>query len=169
LLRREGNKRDKDRKTLEENTVRRRTSFARLIFSTAVRWKLIAENPFQGLAVSVRENLERRGCVSWVLVQWVIDVAPTTEWKAFIAFVRLTTCRVPSEVDGLKWSDLDFVGKRITFRSPKTKHHAGDHAMRSCPMFPELVPYLNDLVELVQPGERFPCRLKSFGRWVTDR
>jgi integrase len=161
-LRTDGNKRDKDSTVLSDNTVRRRTGVARQIFATAIRWKLLRENPFDGLATTVRENLERREFVTWVNVLKVIKVAPTTEWKALIAFVRLTACRVPSELVGLTWSDVDFVAKRIVIRSPKTKHHGGEHAVRSCPMFPELVPYLEALAGLVGPGVDIPLSSPVF-------
>ena len=111
-------------------------------FSLAIRWGLLNGNPFDGLATTVRENRERQEFVTWSNVLKVIEVAPTIEWKALIAFVRLVGPRVPSELVGLTWADVDFVAKRIVIKSPKTKHHGGEHAVRSCPMFPELVPYL---------------------------
>jgi integrase len=161
-LRTEGNKRDADRSELSENTVRRRTGVARQMFATAIRWKILRENPFAGMVTTVRENLERREFVSWSSVLRVIDVALTTEWKALIAFARLTACRVPSELFGLTWADVDFVSKRIVIRSPKTKHHGGEHALRSCPMFPELVPYLTELSEIVGPGVDVPLSSPVF-------
>ena len=158
----QGNKRDKDRQSLEANTVRRRTGTARQIFATAIRWKVLRDNPFQGLATTVRENRERQKFVSWEVIKKVIDAAPSTEWKALIAFCRLVGPRVPSELAGLSWSDLDFENRRIILRSPKTAHHGGDHALRSCPMFPELVPYLEKLTELVGPGVEVPLSSPVF-------
>jgi hypothetical protein len=46
------NKRDSERKSLGANTVRRRTGVARQIFATAIRWKVIRENPFRGMAIT---------------------------------------------------------------------------------------------------------------------
>lgn len=148
----DGNKRDTDRATLGDNTVRRRIGVARQIFATAIRWKLLSENPFAGMATTVRENLERRAFVSWSDILRVIEVAGGSQWKALIAFVRLTGCRVPSELTELRWSDIDFIAKRVVIRSPKTKHHGGDHAMRSVPLFPELMPYLREWADEVGPG-----------------
>lgn len=84
-----GNKREKDRDTLSDNTVRRRTGVARQIFATAIRWGFLTEIPFDGMATTVRENLERRAFVSWADVVKVIEKAPGAQWKALIAFVRL--------------------------------------------------------------------------------
>ena len=163
------NKRDSERKSLGANTVRRRTGVARQIFATAIRWKVLRENPFRGLASTVRENKERQEFIPWESVAAVIKMAPTTEWKALIAFCRLVGPRVPSELAGLRWSDLDFENRRIVLRSPKTAHHGGDHAMRSCPMFPELVPYLEALSEVVGPGLEVPLSAPVFPMAVDPR
>jgi integrase len=168
-LKSEGNKRDSSRAELAENTVRRRTGVARQIFATAVRWELIAKNPFDGLVVSVRENLERRAFISWGDCLKVIERAPNAEWRALIAFIRLIGCRVPSELNGLTWSDVDFVARRVLIRSPKTKHHGGDHAMRSVPMFPELVPFLEELAESVGPGVNVPMSSPVFPMAIDPR
>lgn len=158
----EGNKRDKKRDRLSDNTVRRRTGVARQIFATAIRWRFITENPFAGLATTVRENLERRAFVPWADVVSIIKVAPGAEWKALIAFVRLTGCRVPSELQGLTWADVDMAGRNIVIRSPKTAHHGGDYVMRSVPMFPELVSYLEAWADVVGPGIEVPLSSPVF-------
>jgi len=112
--------------------------------------------------VTVRENKERQEFVSWDSILQVIEHAPTTEWKALIAFVRLVGVRVPSELAGLTWADLDFVAKRIVIKSPKTAHHGGEHALRSCPMFPEVVPFLEALASAVVPGISTPLSAPVF-------
>ena len=151
-IREHGNKRDSARTNLSDNTVRRRTGVASQIFSKAVAWELIRKNPFDGLETSLRENPERMHFVSWSDMLRLIDLAPNAHWRALLAFLRLTGCRAPSEVHDLRWSDLNFADSTITIRSPKTKHLGGRHAVRLCPMFPELRPYLEDLAELVCPG-----------------
>ena len=161
-LAKSGNKRDSDRTTLSENTVRRRTGVASQIFNTAIRWNLLKKNPFELLPKSVRENVERRKFITWVDILKVIEIAPTTEWKTLIAFVRLTGCRVPSELVDLKWSDIDLDAKRICIRSPKTKHHGGDHALRFVPLFPELLPYLQALSDEIEPGISTPFSASVF-------
>jgi integrase len=157
-----GNKRDRNRKSLSDNTVRRRTGVARQIFNAAVRWKWIDENPFDGLATSVRENLERQVFVTWEDCKKVIAVAPNMQWRALIAFCRLIGPRVPSELRDLRWEDIDFTAKRVVLRSPKTKHHGGAHAMRFCPLFPELIPYLNEWAEVSREGEPLDPKSRVF-------
>lgn len=168
-LKSSGNKRDKNKDELSENTVRRRTGVARQIFATAVRWELIPKNPFDGLVVTVKENLERRVFVSWADCLKVIKEAPGVEWRALIAFIRLIGCRVPSELNGLTWSDVDFVSRRVLIHSPKTQHHGGEHVMRSVPLFPELVPYLEALAESVGVGVDVPMSAPVFPLAIDPR
>jgi integrase len=168
-LKSEGNKRDSSKDELAENTVRRRTGVARQIFATAIRWEMIQKNPFDGLVVSVKENLERRVFVSWGDCLKVIEQAPGVEWRALIAFIRLIGCRVPSELNGLTWADVDFVSRRILIRSPKTKHHGGEHVMRSVPLFPELLPYLEALAESVGVGMDVPLSAPVFPMAIDPR
>ena len=149
-----GNKRDTKRTTLAANTVRRRTGTASQIMSKAIRWGLIKDNPFDGLPTTVRENKDRQEFVKWETIEKVIRAAPSIEWKALLAFVRLVGPRVPSELAGLTWVDIDFTSNRILLRSPKTKHHGSDHSERLCPMFPELRPYLVELFRSIGDGNR---------------
>jgi hypothetical protein len=57
---------------------------------------------------------------------------------------------------GLTWADVDLVGRRVLIRSPKTAYRGGKHAMRSCPIFPELMPFLEALASIVNPGIDVP-------------
>jgi integrase len=141
-LRTSGNKRTKSTRELSNNTVRRRTGGASQIFEKAVKWKLINENPFQGLEKAVLENPERMHFVDWETMLKVMEAAPNQEWCTLLAFLRLTGCRAPSEIAELRWKDIDFDRRLITLRSPKTAKLGGRHQMRICPLFPELHPYL---------------------------
>ncbi len=157
-----GNLREKDRNDLAENTVRRRCGTARQIFAAAIRWKWLRENPFEGMPATVRANLERRVFVSWPDVVQVIGQSACPQFRAILAFVRLTGCRMPSELQGLRWADIDFVARRIVIRSPKTAHHGGEHALRSCPLFPELRPYLEAWRDVAGPGLELPLSSPVF-------
>ncbi len=44
----------------------------------------------------------------------------------------------------LRWEDIDFQNGRMEIHSTKTEHHK-DGGIRSCPLFPELRPYLVEL------------------------
>jgi len=158
-LAKNGNIRDKigenARKTLSDNTVRRRTGIATQIFNYAIKHKWIDDNPFKDLPCTVHENARRQYFVPVADVQLAIDTAPNAEWRAIIALSRYGGIRIPSELTAMTWADVDIEGRRMTIRASKTEHHA-DAGIRVCPIFPELMPYLNDLYILAQENKRTP-------------
>jgi integrase len=148
---REGKQRkDKHGKTvsgrtdLSDNTVRRRTGIAKQFFRWAIKSKLITENPFDGLPCSVHANEARQHFVSHATANQAIEFAPNAEWRALIALVRYGGLRSPSEPMRLKWQDVDFQNRRLKIHAKKTAHHANG-GVRFCPIFPELLPYLEEL------------------------
>lgn len=62
--------------------------------------------------------------------------ASNSEYRLIIAFARYGGLRCPSELVGLKWSDVDWDQSRFTVHSPKTEHHG--KSKRIVPLFPEL-------------------------------
>lgn len=146
-----GNDRNKEDKSLSLATVRKRCGIAKQIFAWAVRAKLLQENVFGGLPSTVRANVARQEHVDRARIQKVIDAAPNAEWKALIALARFGGLRIPSEVAGLTWADVDFDEGSLFIRSPKTRRYEGK-ASRVCPMFVDLRPYLEDLAAAVKPG-----------------
>ena len=51
--------------------------------------------------------------------------------------------RVPSEIVPLQWSDVNWENSTLVITSPKTKRHRGGES-RVCPIFPEVMPYLQE-------------------------
>ena len=101
-----GNQRDSQRKEMEDNSVRRRTGLARQFFRHAVKRKLIAENPFDGLAAAVRGNVKRQYFVPVETTYVALEHATCPQLRAVIALSRFGGLRTPSEtlvsVCGLK-------------------------------------------------------------------
>ncbi len=128
---------------LADNTVRRRSGIAKQFFRSAVRKKLIAENPFDDLVCTVRKNERRHYFITRAEAQKVIDACPDAEWRLIFALSRFGGLRCPSEHLALRWSDVDWTRGRITVHSPKTEHHQGGES-REIPLFRELRPYLED-------------------------
>ncbi len=137
------------RKSLGDNTVRRRSGIAKQFFFHAIESKLIAENPFARLPASVHGNKVRQFFVPIELFNKVIEAAPSTEWKAIIALARLGGLRTPSETLRLRWEDIDFANARIQIHASKTEHHK-DSGIRFCPIFEPLWPFLEDLAEIAK-------------------
>lgn len=137
------------RTSLSEATVRRRTGQARQFFNYAIKAKLIESNPFAELAATVHGNDERKFQVTREMAQRMLDNAPGAEWRAIIALARFGGLRAPSEIMHLKWEDIDFANRRMMIFSPKLARNR-NKGLRECPIFTELLPYLEDLAELAQ-------------------
>jgi integrase len=122
---------------------------ARQVFQDAVDRKLVAENPFAGLKVGSMSNPARMRFVSADDVRRIMEHCPSIEWRLLFAFARWGGLRIPSEITGMTWSDINLATRRIVVRSPKTKHHEGGE-QRVIPIFPELEAPLLDAFELVE-------------------
>ena len=144
----EGNK-STGRTDLADATVGRRTGHARAFFNLAIELKLLESNPFDKLSAAVHGNDARKFLVSHAMATQMLDNAPGLEWKAIIALARYGGLRAPSEVMRLKWEDIDFPNRRMCIHASKTEHHK-NKGVRYCPIFPELLPYLEDLAELAK-------------------
>lgn len=139
---------------LAENTVRRRCGRAKQFFKAAMRRKLIYANPFDGIPCNVNENRSRFVFISREVADKVIDACPDHEWRLLFALARYGGLRCPSETLNLRWQDIDWHNQRMTVRSPKTEHHAGRES-RTVPLFPELLPHLEEAFERAEEGAEF--------------
>jgi integrase len=96
-------------------------------------------------------NEERRFYVSREAIERVMDKAPNDEWKLLIALGRYGGLRIPSEVVGLKISDIDLERSRITIASPKTEKQG--KAKRVIPLWPELRPLIETVLKKAAPDQ----------------
>ena len=76
---------------------------------------------------------------------------PNSEWRLLVALARYGGLRIPSEIREMKWEDIHWNENRITINSPKTEHHPGGEC-RIIPLFPELLPHLQEQFELADVG-----------------
>jgi len=139
---------------LAENTIRQSCSKARTVFRSALRRKLIQENPFSELKVSVKKNRTRDYFVTRQDAEKILACCPDIEWKLIFILARYGGLRTPSETLGLRWQDVNWEQGRILIRSPKTEGHE-DHESRFVPLFPELRPYLLQAFDEAEPGAEF--------------
>lgn len=139
---------------LGENTIRRHIGRARQLFKAAIRRGLLrGENPFDGMAATVRADKSRQFFVTREAAQKVIDACPDAQWKLLVVLSRYGGLRCPSETLALKWSDVDWEHNRIRVPSPKTEHHEGKES-RLIPLFPELRQPLLDVWEELPEGTK---------------
>lgn len=139
---------------LAANTVRRRCGRVKQFFKAAVRRKLIDSNPFADIRCAVTSNKARFVFISREDAEKVIEACPDNQWRTLFALARYGGLRCPSETLNLRWQDIDWYNQRMTVRSPKTEHHEGRES-RQVPIFPELLPHLEEAFELAGEGDEF--------------
>jgi integrase len=120
-------------------TIHKRIQFARQFMHDAVDWKIIDENPFckvktQKSSVKVNEFVPR-------------EVVDKLMKKANPVWQVILGLRTPSETLSLRWDDIDWELNRMSIPEPKVEHHEG-RGIRSCPIFPELRPILDEAFEI---------------------
>ena len=135
---------------LSEATVARRVKAVRSAFEFAVASNWITENPFAEIKAGSQVNSTRSFYIEPSVVAKVMNELPCAELRLVFALARWGGLRAPSEVNCLKWSDVNFDTSTLRIESPKT-------GLRTCPIFVELRPYLVESFEIAKPGEIYCC------------
>jgi integrase len=147
-------------------TIHKRIQFARQFMHDAVDWKIIDENPFckvktQKSSVKVNEFVLRE------VVDKLIKKANPV-WQVILGLSRYGGLRTPSETLSLRWEDIDWEMNRMSIPEPKVEHHEG-RGIRSCPIFPELRPILDEAFEIFTTRANTWSRLPSTALLLTRR
>ena len=153
---------------LKEATISKMIGVARLFFGIAHRRKLIDVNPFQYVETGSQVNKEREHYVTEEETRLLIAACPDAKARLIIALARYAGLRIPSELVGLRWSEVNWEAGRFIVHSPKTERKG--KPKRVVPIFGELRPYLEDAFEVSPEGEDriFPeiHEKKSMGSWI---
>jgi len=130
-----------------ENTLRRRCGRARQFFKAAIKAKLIDENPFEGMSVTVTGSTDKARFITEEESQKILKACPDAQWRLIFSLCRYGGMRCPSEILPLTWNDILWDASRVIVTSPKTKRYKGQEA-RVIPLFPELRKALDEAYEL---------------------
>lgn len=84
----------------------------------------------------------------------MIDACPDAQWRLIFALSRFGGIRIPSEFLPLTWDDVNWAENKILIHSPKTEYIEGKES-RLMPIFPELLPYLQDVFDQAKPGQKY--------------
>ncbi|EMI25186.1 tyrosine-type recombinase/integrase [Rhodopirellula europaea] len=146
---------------------------ARQFFEHAIDLDLIERNPFAKVKLPPQDNPDRMRYVSATEVNAVLDVITDPEFRLTIALARFAGFRTPSEAQQLRWNDVDRASKIMLVQSPKLRQNS-TRGRRTCPIFPQLVPYFDALPaptnrqQLVLPGLRSQNLRTQFCRYVVE-
>ncbi len=136
---------------LSEGTIRRRVGRVKQFFAAAVDAELMVRNPFRGIKCGDYMDPRRFHFVTPAEAKAVLGACPDAEWRAIFALARYGGLRCPSEILNLTWADVDWEKGRFTVHASKTEHHDGA-GVRIVPLFPELLPYLQERFDEAEPG-----------------
>ena len=126
----------------------------RQFFAHAVDAGIINRNPFAKIKFPNQANPKRLFFVDRETCQKVLDACPNLQWRLIFSMARFGGLRIPSELVGLKWSDVLWDQKKIRVLSPKTEHIPGkDH--RWVPLFPEIMEPLRHAFDIAKEGDQF--------------
>ena len=152
-----------------EATIAKMVSIARQFFDVAKKRKLIDDNPFSDVKTGSHVNKDRQYYVTQSETDHLINACCNTKQRLIIALGRYAGLRIPSELVGLRWSEVNWDNERFIVHSPKTEHHDGKDK-RTVPIFGNLRPYLDEAWENAPEGEDriFPeiHEKKSMGSWI---
>ncbi|MEM4168372.1 MAG: site-specific integrase [Candidatus Caldarchaeum sp.] len=137
-------------RNLAQCTIAKRLRHAKTMLQDAVKRKLLPANPWQYLTCREGNPASKRQYVSLQDIERVIQAAPDVWWQLLIALARYAGLRIPSEAIGLTWNDVDWQNQRLTVTSPKTARQGKPY--RVVPIFPLLLPYLEQAFEAAEPG-----------------
>lgn len=129
---------------LAQSTANKIAKRVKQLFAQAVRAKLLAESPAADQRIGPEVNRERDHYIDRATATKVLAECDT-EWALIFGLCRFGGLRCPTEVLGLKWSDVDLAAGRLRIDSVKT-------GLRFCPIFPELRPLLEAARYLAPDG-----------------
>jgi len=138
-------------KGLGESTVSREVKRARQFFRVAVRRRLVPENPFTDIPTPTQVNADRQHYVTLETTQLLLDECRSPLQQLTIAMARFAGLRIPSELVGLLWSEVNWERERFIVHAPKTERCG--KGTRVVPIFPELAPFLREAWEAAPEGE----------------
>ena len=110
---------------------------AKMVFEWAVDHDWLTKNPLKKIPNGSFVNRENDRIVTMEEYARLLDASPHQEWRTIIALARIGGLRCPSELQRLRWSDVNWSENRFLVHSPKTERHEG-HRERLVPLFPEL-------------------------------
>jgi len=138
-------------KKLASMTVRKRLQFAKTVFGSMVKHRLIDSNPFAEVSIQATMDPDRQRFISLADTRRLLEVCPDWTWRTIVALSRYGGLRCPSEVLSLRLQDIDWEAGKMRVTSPKTEHHPGKGS-RMVPIFPELLPILREAFEAAAEG-----------------
>ena len=107
------------------------------VFNWAVKQDWLAKSPAMDIPPGNFVNQANDRIITMEEYGKLLDTCPNQEWRTIIALARIGGLRCPSELQRLRWKDVDWEQNRFLVHSPKTERYA-KHSKRLVPLFREL-------------------------------
>ena len=120
-----------------EPTVTGYLNTLRMAFTWGVDHDWVRKNPTKSVPMGSYANRAKDRTISMDEYAKLLDACPNQEWRTIIALARVGGLRCPSELQRLKWADINWEQNRFVVRAPKTERYV-QHSKRIVPLFPEL-------------------------------
>lgn len=103
-----GSRIDGKQKPYAQATISGAIKDAKAIFNWAKKRQFVNESPFAEMKKGSFQNDERKFFVSLDWYYRLLEYCPDQEWRTLLALARIGGLRNPSEVTGVKWTDIDW-------------------------------------------------------------
>jgi len=120
-----------------------------MVFAWAEEHDWLHKSPMKNIQTGSFVNRDNDRIISMAEYAKLLDACPNQEWRTLIALARIGGLRCPSELQRLRWSDINWEQNRFLVHSPKTERHK-EHQNRIVPLFPELRAELERHFSLVE-------------------
>jgi len=134
---------------LASSTTHKRLEVSRQFFRDARKRGYIQHNPFEDVQVRAVQTTDRDYFLDAETFRRIIAECNPV-WRLIVTLARYGGLRCPSEVLSLKWDGVNWQTGRMVVHSPKTEHHG--KGSRVVPIFPEVLPALQEAWESAPPG-----------------
>lgn len=132
-------------------TAGRRVKRAKQFFNVAIRKGIIPENPLEDFTAPAQVNPERLHYVTLADTQLLLDACRTPLQRLMIALARFAGLRIPSELVGLRWSEVNWDRERFVVHAPKNERYG--KGRRIVPIFGSLTRPFHEAWEAAPEGE----------------
>ena len=142
-------------------TVNKHCSIASQFFNGAIKKRVITENPFADIETCNLSNKSREYTVCVEETNRLLEALPCRQLRTFVALARYGGLRSPSESVSLRWEDVHFGDVLndepgyMMVPNIKTRHNASVDDYRKVPLFPQLLPYMEEAWDLAPEGAEY--------------
>jgi integrase len=107
------------------------------VLNWAVAQDWLVKSPARKVPTGSFKNKKSKRKITMDEYRKLLDACPNQEWRSIMALARIGGLRCPSELQQLRWADVDFESRWFLVKSPKTERH-NEQDERQVPLFPDL-------------------------------